>query len=135
MNKLPNLFIVGAKKAATTFLAQNLARHPDIFAPPIKEPQFFSTNIMPKTNFGDQKSRRHYLNFQEGAKEFYRFNPSSKIITMNQVINFSNKKIYQNHIGYFHKDMRNRSFLLSKILLYQFDTGKNNEYFIHQYRL
>jgi len=49
MNKLPNLFIVGAEKAATTFLAQNLARHPDIFSPPIKEPQFFSTDKMPKT--------------------------------------------------------------------------------------
>jgi len=78
MNKLPNLFIVGAEKAATTFLAHNLARHPEIFAPPIKKPQFFCMDIMSKTiskkkYLGFQKNRRdiHFYKVFIGNKSFY----------------------------------------------------------------
>lgn len=39
---LPNLFIPGAMKSGTTALAAALARHPDIFVIPIKEPMFFA---------------------------------------------------------------------------------------------
>jgi len=38
----PNFFILGAAKAGTTFLYQYLKRHPDIYFPFQKEPQFFS---------------------------------------------------------------------------------------------
>ena len=38
----PNLFIVGAAKAATTSLWHYLDRHPDVYMSPVKEPHFFS---------------------------------------------------------------------------------------------
>lgn len=38
----PNLFLVGAAKAGTTSLYQELARHPAIYMSPMKEPHFFS---------------------------------------------------------------------------------------------
>lgn len=47
-NNLVNLFIVGAEKAATTFLVKYLSKHKDIFFPIIKEPQFFSKDILPE---------------------------------------------------------------------------------------
>ena len=37
----PNLIIPGAPRSATTWLAQYLSKHDDIFAPSIKEPRFF----------------------------------------------------------------------------------------------
>jgi len=39
---LPNLFLLGAPKAATTSLAQVLSTHPEVSLPAIKEPDFFS---------------------------------------------------------------------------------------------
>jgi hypothetical protein len=39
---LPNLFLIGAPKAATTSLAAALALHPAISIPTMKEPDFFS---------------------------------------------------------------------------------------------
>jgi Sulfotransferase family len=47
--KRPNFFIIGAAKAGTTSLYQYLAQHPDIYMSPIKEPNYFSTEI----NFED----------------------------------------------------------------------------------
>ncbi len=41
MPRLPNLFILGAGRCGTTSLYQQLARHPDIFMSPNKEPTFF----------------------------------------------------------------------------------------------
>ena len=38
---LPNFLIIGVQKGATTWLANSLARHPDIFIPPQKELHFF----------------------------------------------------------------------------------------------
>jgi sulfotransferase family protein len=38
----PNLFLVGAAKAGTTSLYAALARHPEIYMSPMKEPHFFS---------------------------------------------------------------------------------------------
>jgi hypothetical protein len=40
--KWPNLFLVGAAKAGTTSLYHHLARHPDVYMAPVKEPHFFS---------------------------------------------------------------------------------------------
>ncbi|HIE15665.1 MAG TPA: hypothetical protein EYP69_01950, partial [Bacteroidales bacterium] len=45
MNRYPNLFIVGAAKAGTTSLFFQLQKHPDIYFSPLKEPNFFSTDI------------------------------------------------------------------------------------------
>jgi len=41
----PNFFLVGAMKAATTSVATALDKHPDVFNCPIKEPNFFCTDI------------------------------------------------------------------------------------------
>src|SRR6185503_20533874 len=42
---LPNFLIIGAEKAATTWLARSLAEHPDVFVPPEKELFFFSSRF------------------------------------------------------------------------------------------
>jgi hypothetical protein len=42
---LPNFLIIGAEKAATTWLARSLAEHPAIFVPPEKELFFFSSRF------------------------------------------------------------------------------------------
>ena len=41
-HKMPNFFLVGAPKAATSSLYHYLGQHPDIFVPESKEPHFFS---------------------------------------------------------------------------------------------
>lgn len=45
VNKIPNLFIVGAAKAGTTSLYNYLKNHDDIFLCPIKEPNFFNKEL------------------------------------------------------------------------------------------
>ncbi len=44
----PNFFIVGAAKSGTTSLYYYLKQHPEIFMSPIKEPNYFSSDIDPK---------------------------------------------------------------------------------------
>lgn len=39
---LPNFLIIGAQKAATTWLSDNLSEHPDIFISPAKETYYFN---------------------------------------------------------------------------------------------
>ena len=93
----PNLFIVGAPKCGTTSLANYLNKHPDIFIPSIKEPNFFSTDT-----YGDKHcaSLRDYLDLyqsnerihgdastwylfsKEAAKNISAFNAEAKIIIM-----------------------------------------------------
>ena len=41
----PNFFIIGAAKAGTTSLYEYLKQHPDIYFSPVKEPNYFSTDI------------------------------------------------------------------------------------------
>jgi hypothetical protein len=42
---LPNFFIVGAARCATTSLFEAIAQHPDVFCCPIKEPNYFCFDI------------------------------------------------------------------------------------------
>jgi len=42
---LPNFFIVGAPKAGTTSLYYYLSQHPDVYMSPIKEPNYFATEV------------------------------------------------------------------------------------------
>ena len=44
--KLPNFLIVGAPKCGTTSIASYLSQHPQIYLSPIKEPKFFSAQII-----------------------------------------------------------------------------------------
>jgi hypothetical protein len=48
MMKQPNFFIVGAPKAATTFLYACLDQHPSIYMCPLKEPNFFALEMRPE---------------------------------------------------------------------------------------
>jgi hypothetical protein len=48
---MPNFFIVGAAKAGTTALYEYLKQHPQVYMPPLKEPQYFSQL---ETRYGDQ---------------------------------------------------------------------------------
>jgi hypothetical protein len=43
--RYPDFFIVGAPRCGTTFMYEQLNRHPDIFMSPAKEPQFFATDL------------------------------------------------------------------------------------------
>lgn len=47
--KKPNFFIIGAPKCGTSALAHWLAQHPDVFFSPIKEPHFFNTDSLTRT--------------------------------------------------------------------------------------
>lgn len=60
MDSSPNLFIIGAPKAGTTALANNLSQHPSIFLPGKKEPRFFDA-----PTFFDFQEDRHINNLEE----------------------------------------------------------------------
>jgi hypothetical protein len=101
---IPNLFIVGAPKAGSTFLYQNLKSHPELYFTKIKELNFFSHSsiIESKSYYKDYrvKSLEKYLTFYEDAKaqkfltdvsvsyfaypdvanKIHAFNPNAKII-------------------------------------------------------
>jgi hypothetical protein len=48
LNRLPDFFIIGAAKSGTSSLYAYLKRHPDIFMPDLKEPEFFSKETVYK---------------------------------------------------------------------------------------
>jgi len=75
----PNLFIVGAAKAGTTSLYNYLKQHPDVFVSPIKEPNFFGSDV----NWGG---------FREDHKK------NTKIDFDNY---FSQKVLQEKHIAFF----------------------------------
>lgn len=45
-NNMPNLFVIGAMRAATTTLWRCLGQHPEIFMSSVKEPRYFATLVM-----------------------------------------------------------------------------------------
>jgi Sulfotransferase family len=55
--KLPNFFIVGAPKAATTFLYACLDQHPQVYMSPLKEPNYFASELRPE-NFSEEDRPR-----------------------------------------------------------------------------
>ena len=62
--KKANLFIVGAAKGGTTSLYHYLNQHPEIHMCPIKEPNFFGSDIQ-WDNFRDDYKKSTYLNIDE----------------------------------------------------------------------
>lgn len=46
---IPNFFIVGAAKCGTTSLFAALAKHPDVFCCPVKEPNYFAFDLTSQT--------------------------------------------------------------------------------------
>ena len=55
--KPPNFFIVGAPKAATTFLYAYLDQHPQVYMSPLKEPNYFASELRPE-NFAEEDRAR-----------------------------------------------------------------------------
>src|SRR5262245_10433773 len=48
--RLPNFFLIGARKAGTTSLYHYLDQHPDIYLSPLKEPTYFAPEaVQPST--------------------------------------------------------------------------------------
>ncbi len=62
--QLPDFIIVGAAKAGTTSLYQYLKQHPEIYFPPIKEVNFFCTDIRPE-NFRAEYAKSVYLDVDD----------------------------------------------------------------------
>lgn len=58
---LPSFFIVGAAKAGTTSLYQFLSQHPQVYMSPIKEPNYFATDIDTTTLREEVKERMKLL--------------------------------------------------------------------------
>ena len=54
---LPSFFIVGAPKSGTTSLYHYLDQHPEIFMSPIKEPNYFATEIRAENVADDLRER------------------------------------------------------------------------------
>jgi Sulfotransferase family len=61
----PDFFLVGAAKAGTTALQQALDAHPDIYMSPLKEPNFFCSDIDPDKLRPDLKERLKADNTEE----------------------------------------------------------------------
>lgn len=103
LNTLPNLFIVGAPKCATSFLFVQLKEHTDFYFPEIKELNYFSyDHLLKNSYYKDYKvsSLKKYLSLFKGSKDekylvdgsvsyfvsphcaekIHDFNPKSKII-------------------------------------------------------
>lgn len=104
----PNLFLVGNPKSGTTALYEFFNQHPEVFAPDMKEPNYFSKEFV-KERFksermldyfaptykkymslyedaGNEKyyldATPHYLYSKNAAKDIYKFNPNAKIIAV-----------------------------------------------------
>lgn len=45
---IPNAFLIGAAKCGTTSIGQWLSQHPDVYTSPIKEPNYFNTDVNPE---------------------------------------------------------------------------------------
>lgn len=56
-SRWPNFFLVGAMKAGTTSIADVLEQHPDVYLCPVKEPNYFSTDLRVADTCADDGSR------------------------------------------------------------------------------
>jgi hypothetical protein len=63
----PNFFIVGAPKAGTTSLYHYLDQHPEIYMSPIKEPNYFASEIRAE-NFADALQEGIHADYLELRK-------------------------------------------------------------------
>lgn len=104
MNPIPNLFIVGQPKSATSALYSYLKQHPDVCMGSTKEPQYFCRDLNSQYFHlaGLERTRENYLALfgqcsgvsvvgegstaylysKVAAEEIARFNPAAKIIVM-----------------------------------------------------
>jgi hypothetical protein len=72
----PNFFIVGAPKTGTTSLYEYIEGHPDVFMSPVKEPNFFSPDVMGP----HRRSRWKYPDEMDGYLTLYEEARSEKVV-------------------------------------------------------
>lgn len=69
--KWPNFFVVGAARCGTTSIYEYLKKHPQIFMPKLKEPDFFAESLRPVPRSEARKhcpsDLRRYRSLYEGA--------------------------------------------------------------------
>jgi len=63
----PNFFIVGAAKAGTTSLYAWLRQHPQVYMSPVKEPHYFSRDLVENVRFVIRKERDYLKLFRRAA--------------------------------------------------------------------
>lgn len=99
MNKdliLPNTFLIGAQKSATTSIYDWLSQHPDVCAPiSVKDYAFFTRNDFYEKGFDHLSSfylknykgekiilqgSVHYIYFEKALERIAKFNPNAKFI-------------------------------------------------------
>lgn len=99
MTRIPDFFIVGYPRAATTSLYHYLNAHPQIFMPEEKEPHFFGRDLLRGENLPDLSEQEYLQLFSDAdenqilgdgsvstlfsktaAEEIYAKNPKAKII-------------------------------------------------------
>ncbi|GAB5524350.1 MAG: sulfotransferase [Roseivirga sp.] len=70
---LPNFLLVGAAKAGTTSLYYYLNQHPDIFISKLKEPKYFSSQVLdlPHQGIGDFHVDRYRVRDYEEYKKLF----------------------------------------------------------------
>ncbi len=76
---LPNFLIVGAAKSGTTSLYYYLHEHPEIFLSAIKEPKFFSSEVL-KDQYLTRKNKDLYVGSYEEYRNLFRNVQSEKAI-------------------------------------------------------
>jgi len=96
---IPNFFIVGAPKCATTAMDRYLSEHPDIFMCPYKESNYFARDLYPHgggctedqyraffQGVGNEaivgESSVFYMLSEDAARAIHEFQPKAKILIM-----------------------------------------------------
>ena len=87
--RYPNLFLAGAPKCGTTSLAAWLGQHPEIFAPTVKEPILFATDLTQRDRpLPEELAQRHFTRWSnekyalDGSTHyFYSRSAASEILT------------------------------------------------------
>jgi hypothetical protein len=78
---LPDFFIAGAPKAGTTALHAALARHPDLYMSPVKEPKFFLSDGPPPTQGGpgDARTYREHIWQRDDYEDLFAAAPAGTL--------------------------------------------------------
>ncbi|MEO0965003.1 MAG: sulfotransferase [Planctomycetota bacterium] len=97
MTSKPSIFVVGAPKCGTTSLCAQLAAHPQVFFPAVKEPFFFGSDLSGRfarpleeyLRLYDAAADRRaadgsvfYLRSEKAAREIRAFNPDARVLVL-----------------------------------------------------
>lgn len=67
---IPDFLIIGAGKSGTTSLDNYLRQHPELFLPPLKEPNFYGYELLDNRQLTDEDDRQHYQNSVTNFKSY-----------------------------------------------------------------